>query len=180
MSERTVYNQDFNPVLLPGDTAQIITANEKLNIQCVAVGALPERYVDFGALTAGTWDDNNEDTGLEMNQWELAQFRIRIMDDMQMRLNNLAPTRQWRTSKQNFYLPQFPAVEEAQSLREFYWKASEFFVWEDDTPRFDFKSEIVLATSRVLFNGWRMKVTPFSGVPRITIWVSSWPSGAGA
>ena len=178
MADQYIYKTNFEPVLLPGETARLITSSKTLDVSCVAVGALPEYQKDFGALTAATWDTDNEDTNLEMGTLELSQLRMRILDDMKLRFNNLAPTRQWRTSKTDFYLRQYPQEAGQDFLKEFLFKASEFFIYEDDTPRFDFYSDVALTTSRVLFSGWRYKVKKIATQGRITIWVSGWPSGA--
>ena len=180
MADLYVFKPNFDPIMLPGETVRVITASKVADVMCVAVGALPEYYKDFGALTATTWDTDNEDTNLEMNDTELGHFRMRVLDDMQLRFNNLAPTRQWRTSKTDFYLRQYPTGEGEDFLKEYMFKASEFFVWEDDTPRFDFKSEFALTTSRVLFSGWRYRCREIGERGRITIWVSGWPSGGAA
>ena len=179
MADQYIFKTNFEPVFLPGETARLITANETVDVQCVAVGALPEYQKDFGALTAATWDTDNEDTNLEMSTLELSQLRMRVVDDMKLRFNNLAPTRQWRTAKTDFYLRQFPQESGEDFLKEFLFKASEFFIFEDDTPRFDFYSDVALATSNVKFSGWRFKVRrlPVGAKPRMEIWVSGWPSG---
>ena len=172
-----IFSGEFDPILLPRETAHIITANEEFDAECVAVGALPEYEKDFGALVAATWDTDNEDANLEMSNNELSQLRIRVIDDIKLRFNNLAPTRQWRTSKVDFYLRQFPQEEGEDFLKEYLFKASEFFVFEDDTPRFDFYSDIALATSIVRFSGWRLRLKRIAAPGKIPIWVSGWPSG---
>ena len=172
-----IFSNEFDPILLPKETALIITANESFNAECVAVGALPEYEKDFGSLTAATWDNDNEDTNLEMAENELAQFRIRIVDDVKLKFNNLAPTRQWRTAKTDFYLRQFPTGGGEDFLKTFMFKASEFFVYEQDTPRFNFYSDIALATARVRFSGWKMRLKKITVAGKIPIWVSGWPSG---
>ena len=172
-----VFSSEFDAILLPGETAHVITANEEFDAECVAVGALPEYQKDFGALTATTWDENNEDTNLEMSTLELAQHRMRVVDDIKLRFNNLAPTRQWRTSKADFYLRQFPQETGEEFLKSYMFKASEFFIYEDDTPRFDFYSDIALTTSRVKFSGWRLKLKKIPTRGKAVIWVSGWPTG---
>ena len=172
-----VFSSEFDPILLPRETAHIITSNMEFDAECVAVGALPEYEKDFGSLTAATWDTDNEDANLEMSNNELAQLRMRVLDDVKVRFNNLAPTRQWRTSKADFYLRQFPLESGEDFLKEFLFKASEFFVFGDDTPRFDFYSTIALATARVKFSGWRFRLKKIGTPGKATIWVSGWPSG---
>ena len=179
-AELYIYKTNFEPVFLPGEQARLITESEKFDAECIAVGALPEYQKDFGALTAATWDTDNEDTNLELTDNELAQLRMRVVDDMQLRFNNLAATRQWRTSKTNFILPQFPSIADEDFLKEYLFKASEFFIYHDDTPRFDFYSTLALATSRVIFSGWRYRIKKLAGNtgrPTKVIWVSGWPSG---
>ncbi len=179
MADLYSYKTNFEPILLPNETARIITAQNTVDVICVSVGALPEYQKDFAALTAATWDTDNEDTNLEMQDWELGQFRMRVLDDMNLRLSNPGSVRQWRTKRAAFFIRQFPTVPEEQFLQEFMFKASEFFVYEDDnTPRFDFYSDVATLTSRVLFSGWRLKLQKFNGVGRTVIWTSGWPSGS--
>lgn len=172
------FKTEFEPILLPGETARIITATANLNVECVAVGALPEKIKDFGALTGGAWTREQENTDLEMPLNELSQFRMRIIDDFQLEFNNPGSTKQWRTAKAPFYLPQFPALSAEDFLKQFYFKASEFFGWWKDTPRFDlYAPNGDLATSRIIFSGWRFRVKEIDTPGKVTIWVSGWPSG---
>ena len=174
-----IYKGQFDPIFLPGESARLITSSKTVDVECVGVGALPEYYKDFGALSAATWDRDNSDTNLKQGDWGLAQLRMRIVDDMKMELNNLGSTKQWRTSQTNFYLRQFPTDTGEDFLKEFLFKASEFFIYEDDLPTFDFYSDVALTTSKVLFSGWRFRVKKLTtGVqPRMTLWISGWPSG---
>lgn len=176
------YSNSFEPILLEGMTATLKGANlpEKgKNVACQAVGALPEYYKDFGTLTAATWDNDNSDTNLEMGAMELGQFRMRILDDMQCRLKNPTAVSQWTTKDQKFYLRKFPSDPTDLFMQEYIFKASEFFIFENkSTPTFDFYSAVALATSRVLFSGWRFKLTEIATPGRITLWVNSWPSRA--
>ena len=181
MVELYRYSHNFDPILLEGLTATLFGSelpDTGLNVKCKAVVAMPERYVSFGALTASTWDTDNEDTGLELNKFEFGQFRMRILDDMQCRLKNPAAVSLWRSTRADFYLPQYPMEPGQDFLKEYLFRASEFFVWEDDTPRFDFLSPVALTTSRVLFSGWRFKVAKITEKGKIDIFVNSWPSSA--
>jgi hypothetical protein len=168
------YKSNFDPILLPGEGALIKTQQGDYKIECVAVGPLPERVYDFGALVATTWDTDNEWNGLELSDNEFAQYRMRLLTDATLRLNNLGSTRQWRTAKADFYLYEWPVDT---VLQEFAWKASEFFVWEHDTPRFDFYSDIATAKCLVSFSGYRIraKKMPAANIYAKTIWVSGWP-----
>ena len=179
MAELYAFKGSFDPIMLPGEQAFICTESEKFAAQCVAVGALPEYLSDFGALTAATWDTDNSDSNLEMSENEISQLRMRVIDDITMRFNNLSATRQWRTAKTNFVLGQFPQNEGEDFLKEYLFKASEFFIYHDDTPRFDFYSTTTSLTSRVKFSGWRYRIKKIVTTvrPAKVIWVSGWPSG---
>ena len=174
------FSNSFEPILLENMTATLFGSEinpEGLPVVCKAVMALPEYYKDFGALVAATWDTDNEDTNLEVGTMELAQYRMRILDDMKCRLKNPSAVQQWRTSKTNFYLPKFPTDVADEFLKNYFFKASEFFVFQDDaTPRFDFYSDLVSTTARVLFSGWKFKLERLPTKGRIEIWISSWPS----
>ena len=57
MAELHIYkNSIFEPIMLPHEHAHLITASKEFDVECIAVGALPEYEKDFGALTAVTWD----------------------------------------------------------------------------------------------------------------------------
>ena len=179
MPELFRYSNSFEPVLLEGLTATLRgtgVQSDGLNVVCRAITALPEYYKDFGALTASQWDNDNEDTNLEMGKMELAQFRMRVLDDMQLRLKNPSSVQQWRSLRTNFYLPKFPEGDGEDWLKIFMFKASEFFVFENDnTPRFDMYSQIASDTSRILFSGWRFKLEEIKVKGRIDIWLNAWP-----
>ena len=171
------YNKDFDPILLEGQTATLFGTglpDNGLNIRCVAMGAMPEYWKDFGALAASTPLVDQTDSNLEMNTMEFAQFRIRVVTNMQIKLKNPSAVRQWRAKNVSFYLPQWPVSP--KSLQEWYWTASEFFVFEDNTPVFDVQSDTAQAASIILYSGWRYKIQAISEPGKFPIWCSEWPS----
>lgn len=173
------FDSEFNPILLEGMTATLFGNNVKeggMNVACVGVGALPEYQKDFSSLTAATWERDKEDTNLEMGGKELAQFRMRVLDDFKLQIKHPSSVSQWRTNKVNFFLRQWLAGDDVdEAYRNFLWKASEFFVFENTTPRFDVYSENTQSQSRVSFSGWRFKLREIQEKGRIVIWVDSWP-----
>lgn len=176
------FSADFQPLLLEDMTATLFGAElpaDGLNIVCKSVGAMPEYIKDFGSLTAAVWDADNEDTNLEMGDMELLQLRMRVLDDIRVRLKNPGSVQQWRTSKTNFYLPQFPPGDDNKFWKEFLWVQSEIFVFEDYTPRFDLYSAVAATESRIAFSGWRFKLSKIPGQGRIKVWINSWPAQAG-
>ena len=184
-SNQLKYSQIFEPIVKEGQTLQLYGSRmspDGKGFKCVAIGALPEYVKDFGALSADTWGNDNEDTNLEMGPIELAQFRMQVLDDIKVRIKNPAAVQQWRTNRTNFYLPQFPQDAENNFRKEELWRMSEFFIFEDeDTPRFDLWSNAAATEARILFSGWRYKLIELKGLERGTqpIWINSWPSQAG-
>jgi len=177
------FNQHFNPVLLPGETALLRGSqfpSEGQPVKCIAFGALPEYQKDFGSLSAATWSNNNEDSNLEMPTHELAQLRMRILDDFKLQLKHPAAVQQWRTNKVNFYLRKYPTEAGEDFLKEYMFRASEFFIYYNITPRFDLYSEFALTEARVLFSGWRFRLEDISKeelTSKQELWINNWPSG---
>lgn len=176
------YSMDFEPILLEKDTARLFGTGlpeEGLNVECISVGALPEYGKDFGALTAGTADGEQTDTNLEMNTLELAQYRMRVVTDMSVKLSHPGSVTQWKTKAQSFYLPQFP-VDGPSSLQDFFFAASEFFVFEDNIPQFELYSVRAQNEAIILFSGWRFKfrVLKDGQQGRIDLWTSEWPTNS--
>jgi len=174
------YNPDFEPVLLEGMTITLHSSflpTEGIEAKCIAVAALPEMQNDFGALTGGTWDTDNQWTGLELGSYEFAQVRMQVVDDMYCRIKNPPATTLWRTLRANAWLPQFP-FDGTTAEQKHYWKASEFFVWENHTPRFDLYSSISIGTSIVSFSLWKIKVSqlPADQKGAFPLWLDSWPT----
>ena len=176
------FSANFQPVLLEGLTASIFGTQVDpggLNVVCRAVMSLPELQHDFGALTAAVWSGDLQDADLQCGTMELAQYRIRVMDDVQVRLKNPGSVQQWRTLSGQWYLPKFPQGEGQDWLKEFYWMASEFFVFQDrDDPRFNLFPMVpaTAVTSRVLWSGWKFKLEKIAQKGKIEIWVNSWPA----
>lgn len=172
------FSKDFEPILLEGDTATLKGTGLPeigLNVRCIAVGGLPEYKADFGALTAATPDTDQTDVNLEMNTMELAQYRIRVVSEMRLQLKHPGSVQQWRTKNTQFYLPQYP-MDGPSHLQEFLFSASEFLVFEDNTPTFDLYANRAQLAAYVLFSGWRFKLEKIAQAGRITLYTSEWPS----
>ncbi len=178
------YSKDFNPILLPGETASLFGPDfptDGLPMKCVAYGPLPEYIHTFSALTASTWLTDQQVTNLEMPTFELGQFRMRVLFDGMLRLKNPSSVDQWRSLSNRFNLSTWPA-DESDDLRSFLFRASEFFIWENEnTPRFDLWSTAVQALPYVWFGGWRIRMKKMAAgehVSAMNIWVNSWPAGS--
>lgn len=171
------FDHHFEPLLLEGYTAHIYGGGlppNGMNVKCLAVGALPELLKDFGAITATSWITDKEDTQLEMNTMELGQFRFKILDDIKATLKNPSPVQQWRTKSGQFYMTKFDDTFTFNMEQQ--WMMSEFFTFEDYTPRFNFYSIPAIATSRIVYSGWRFKLEEIAQEGKISVWISEWPS----
>jgi len=172
------FSFDFEPVLLENDTATLKGTGlpeEGLNVQCIAVGGLPEYHANFGALVAGQSDSDQTDTNLEMNTMEMAQYRMRVVSEMRLQLKHPGSVSQWRTKNVQFYLPQYP-IEGPSKIQEYLFAVSEFFVFEDNTPQFDLYANRAQLAAYVLFSGWRFKFKKITQPGKITLYTSEWPS----
>lgn len=177
-----IFSPEFLPVLLPNETALLRGTpsfpKEGQPVRCRWVGALPEYQKDFLALTGGVWLADQEDTNLELSGLELGQMRMRVLDNVNLRLNNPLSTQQWGTVRTRFQLSQFPTEPGQEWLKELLFRMSEFFVWEDETPRFNLYSADTVTISRVIFTGWKLsleKIAKDELTSRQEIWVAGWP-----
>lgn len=176
------YNINFDPVLLPGETATLKGSefpNEGLPVICQAYLALPEYVKDFGALVAATWLDDQEDTNLELGLSEFSQMRIEVQDDIQVKIKNPPAVELWRSATTPFYLKQLPTEPGQDWLKQLLWRMSEFYIYERDTPRFCLYCSVAAVKSRLLFRGWKFKVAEIK-VNELTskqvIRLNSWPA----
>lgn len=173
------YNPTFSPILLEDMTITLKGSDfppEGKHFKCVGVDALPEYIKDWGTLVAGTWLTDNEDTNLELDTNELGQLCMMVLDDVSVRLKNPAPVTKWRTAKTTFYLPQFPTTSGEDWRKEILFRMSEFFYFEDTTPRFDLYSALGVSEARVLFTGWKYKLVPVTEKAAFSLLVNSWPA----
>jgi len=174
-----IYDPEFKGVLEVNHTVVLKGSDfpsEGKNYRCVAIDALPEYVKDWGSLTAATWDTDNEDTNLELDTNELGQLRMMVLDDLRVKLKNPAPVTKWRTAKTTFYLPQFPCVTGVDWHKEYLFRMSELFYWQDSTPRFDLYSAATVTVARVLFTGYKFRLEPITERGAFTLLVSGWPS----
>lgn len=188
-------NNVWNPILLPGHTARLFKADGVVDVFVEAVGGIPSMRVDIGALSVssfGTASNTGYDaTQLDMPDGEFAQYRFIIADDFEVELTHPGTTvRQWKTDSTNARVKPIPASSSQWGpFDEVMWAASEFFVYEQETPRFDIYPQSVSVPrpqGHIEFQGWRFAFRKLGldangkqikGV--LPIWVNSWPSGLG-
>lgn len=178
-----IYDPEFKGILELNHTVILKGSDfpaEGKSFKCIGVDALPEYVKDWGSLTAATWpamsSTDNEDENLELDTNELGQLRMMVLDDLRVKLKNPAPITKWRTAKTTFYLPQFPTEQGQDWYKEYLFRQSEFFCWQDTTPRFELYSATTVTVARVLFTGWKYKLTPITEKGAFTLLVNSWPA----
>ena len=179
------FNPEFEPALLGGYTARLFKADGFVDIRVLAVGAIPSFRWDAGALTAGATLSNQDPTHLDMPVGEFAQIRqiVRGQFELDMTHPNQS-VRQWQSKSNNWRLGPVDQILDPAATA-FMWAASEIWIFEDETPRFDFvtfKSAQMLQ-GHVDHYGWRYSYEIMEEgqddyvEPKAHIWVNSWPSG---
>ena len=183
-------NPVWNPMLLPGHTARLFKADGVVDVFIETVGAIPSLRIDVGALSVssfGTASNTGYDaTQLDMPDGEFAQYRIVIQEGFEIEMTHPSTTtRQWKTDSTNARVkPITGDVQNWSPFDMFMWAASEFWVYEQETPRFDIyplPNSTPRPQGHIEFMGWRyafkrMKTGSKGAVP---IWMNSWPTGLG-
>ncbi len=169
----------FAPTLPVGHTYAIEKADGVSHIEILAAGYLPHHRHDFGDITSQ--NNANDDPHLDMPDGELACYFFRVRGAFTVELTHPATTvRSWKTDSANFALaPMIGPVTDPEES-EFLWHASQFWVYEAQTPRFDLVPLSSFATVRahVDFYGHRyaFKKLPEGVKGKVTLRVNAWPA----
>lgn len=182
------HNPEFRPILQTGQTAKLIRGSltNFVNVEVVHVFPLPVHRHDFGVLIASSL--NLDDTHLDMPDGEMAQYRFIPRGAFYVHLQNPGGVDIYRTNgsvkgdqTQGFFVG--PYGEESQqwsSTDLSQWAASEFFVFEDETPRFDLYPLGPTTGAKdgyVDFYGWAFVLKKATREPPISLWVNGRPAG---
>ena len=176
------YSTLFEPLLLQGQTARIYKADGLVDLRVVAVDALPSYRHDFGALTANS--TGNDVTQLDMPKGEFAQYRFIIWDQFEVEFTHPGTSvRHWRSDTQNHRVRPWamssPPLPEMLSM--YLFASSEFYVYQDETPRFDlypmFTTILPAIQGHTEFLGYRYAFEKIGDEGITKIWANSWPSG---
>jgi len=183
---------EFEPALLGGQSARLhVNATEYHDIRVVSWGYLPSHRHDFGSLTGGTASLGNDCTHIDMPDGELAQYRWVIGDPaVEVEMKHPASTQQWMAQSQststgaNWRMRHW-GVDDPIDVQKWMFKSSEFFVFEQNTPRFDLYPLAGLEGARsaqgyVEFFGFRYALERLPNGERgmVDIWVQGWPGGS--
>lgn len=155
------WSAPFEPLFREGDTVHLIRAQGDVDVLVDAVDAMPSyRHTFSSSLTANSLEqqavDSNSQPVLTLADGELAQYRFSPVSDFTMRLWIPAGSQRWNTQSARFEIgPWENELEIGDPLRNFYFAASTFWVYEQEDPRFDliWKNRTVPALAD--FFGWK-------------------------
>jgi hypothetical protein len=183
---------EFEPALLTGQSARLhVNATEFHDVRVVSWGYLPSHLHDFGSLTGGTASLANDCSHIDMPDGELAQYRFRINDPaVEIELKHPASTQQWTvqsssTTAGTNWRMRYWSEQDPTDIQKWMFKSSEFFVFEQNTPRFDLYPLDGLEGARtsqgyVEFFGFRYALERLPNGERgmVDMWVQGWPGGS--
>ena len=182
------HNPEFRPILLPGQKAKLIrgAVENFVNVEVVHVFPLPVHRHDFGTLTGSSL--NLDDTHLDMPTGELAQYRYIPRGEFFVHLQHPGGVDIYRTNgsvkgvqREGFFVGPYDQDGQEWDAHDWtLWAASEFFVFEDETPRFDLYPIAPTPAARegyVDFYGWAFVLKKATSEPPISLWVNGRPSG---
>ena len=158
---RGLFTLEFEPVVQIGDIVKLIPKPEpEIEFwEIVWIEAVPEVIKDFGSISASTEKELTKVTELELNKREFGQWRIELLDDIEIteiRYGGKTVTPMWSLKSG---LGKLSA--RAMNLM------TEFFTWEDKEIWFKVKNptKYSISTSRVLFRGYVFQVKPYMAKP---------------
>ena len=182
------HNLEFRPILLPGQRAKLIRGQPTnfVNVEVVHVYPLGVHRHDFGTLTGNSVDQ--DDTHLDMPSGEMAQYRFIPRGNFGVHLQNPGGVDIYRTrgsvkgaQREGYFITPYDTDGDPwDGHDQFLWAASEFFVFEDETPRFDLYPLAPATGAREGYMdvyGWAFVLKGATSEPPVTLWVNGRPRG---
>lgn len=153
-----VYAKDFEPIAKPSENVCIIGAEGKGNTEyykIVAIEPLPFYEHDFGAVNAGQTLKDQEVKALYLNAGQLAQYRIRLVDDVELQLKQPKSDTKFTTKSGEFKISR--DIAPIFHCRTDFTNLTEFFVFEDQSILFNVTnpSDSNIGSSKVQFAGFK-------------------------
>lgn len=162
------FPESFEPVVRKGDNVELLKSDKDiLGYYTVKyIEPLPRKQHDFGAINNETSSGDTEVTDLYMNDGELAQYRMILLDDMEVTISQ--PKAKKRHATKSYVHTMTPyTVQAAPHL-------TQFFIFEDEKVFFDVKNptKYVRGIHRIMYLGWRFileklpsKPATFTSIP---------------
>ena len=178
-------NPEFQPMLQVGHCARLMRTGGEVNVEVIGIFPLGIHRHDFGTLSGNALDQRC--THIELAGGELAQYRYIPRGRFRVHLQSPSGVDIYTTNgstKGNqtagfFIDPVAEDPDELPAFRTAAWSLSEFFVYEDEGPRFDLYPLAPAAQieAYVDFIGIGFALKPATRLPPTTLWVSGRPRG---
>jgi len=168
---RYTYKYEFQPIALPEEKIILLTDGKELKphawFKVTEVLPLPMLQLDFGAINAGGFATSPRITEatvvpnkvvltrvLEMPDLQLAQWRFRVLDDIQIKLFQPTARAVWVLKTQELWLDK--RIEQIDPTLQ----GTEFYQFENREIAFQVRNptEEAINLSRVLLRGWRLRL----------------------
>ena len=158
----------FDAYFRLGDLVRVIRQSATEDVLITYASSLGNFRVDFGQIS--TRNDGNEVTGLNMGTDRMAQMRFSPITEFEVEIDNPSGVQQGRASTQRYTVLPYrnaPDLDPNEAAKR--EKDSQFWVWENDTPRFNL-IPLVNATAHQLeayadFTGWMYDFKSIGGLP---------------
>ena len=141
----------FEPVVKEGENVKIIKDSKTLLgfFRVKWIEPLPQKIHNFGALAANTAGGNTEITDLYVNDLEFAQYRMILLDDIELTI--LQPAGKTRLATKSYAHIITPLTSQIAPHQ------TQIVVFEDETINFNPKNptQYTRPIHRILYYGWR-------------------------
>lgn len=168
------FQKDFEPIVKPGENIAVYGAGGEGKVKYFKVKAiepLPLFEKDFGAINANSTLLNQEVKDLYVPNGQLAQYRIKLVDAVELTMKQPKSKTKFSTKTGTFKITKDIAGTDFVNL-------TEFFVYEDQTVLFDVTnpSSSALTNSKVQFAGFKYMLEELTEEPEkyTVISVQAW------
>lgn len=161
------FPENFEPVVRKGENVELIKNDKDVLGYFVVkyVEPLPRKVHTFGSINAETSAGDAEVTDLYMPDGELAQYRMTVLDDVEVTISQ--PKAKKRHATKSFVHTITPFIQQVAP------HLTQFFVFEDEQVFFDVKNPTKYNrfNHRIMFYGWRFvlekiaKPATFTSIP---------------
>lgn len=161
-----VFSKNFEPIAKPSENVCIVGAGGKGAVKyfkVLGIEPLPALIKDFGAITNGTSVTSTVDE-LYLNKSQLAQYRMKLIDNVVVKIYQPAANTRSATKSGTFTINQNIAPND--SSVEFS-PLTEFYIYEDQEIKFEVINESGsdLSSSKILFAGFKYKLKELEEEP---------------
>ena len=126
----------FRPFFRLGDLVRVIRQGATDDVLITYASSLGNFRRDLGQISAR--NDGNEVTGLDLGIGRMSQMRFSPITEFEVEVNSPQGIEQGRASTQRYrILPWLDAPGISANEAAFREMSSQFWVWENDTPRFN-------------------------------------------